>query len=62
MAKLQENIRALQKSFDDPSLYARDPKAFAEKSAKLAAAQAELAAAEEKWLQLEILREEIEGG
>ena len=28
----------------------------------LAAAEAELAAAEEKWLELEILREEIEGG
>ena len=37
-------------------------KAFAETSAALAAAQSELAAAEEKWLELEMLREEIEGG
>ena len=42
-------------------LYARDPKAFAATTAALAAAQAELAAAEEKWLELEMLREEIEG-
>jgi ATP-binding cassette subfamily F protein uup len=61
IANLQDGIRALQASFDDPNFYARDPKAFAETSAKLTGAQAELAAAEEKWLQLEILREEIEG-
>ena len=59
---LQAKVRALQKSFHDPGLYARDQKAFTEKSGQLAAAQAELAAAEEKWLQLEIRREEIEGG
>ena len=46
----------------DAGFYARDPKAFAETSASLAAAQAELAAAEEQWLELEILREEIESG
>ena len=59
---LQVRVRALQKSFDDPGLYARDQKAFTEKSGQLAAAQAELAAAEEKWLILEIRREDIEGG
>ncbi len=59
---LQAKVRALQKSFHDPGLYARDQKAFTEKSGQLAAAQAELAAAEEKWLQLEIRREDIEGG
>ena len=42
--------------------YARDRKAFDEASAALAGAQAELAAAEEKWLQLEILREDVAGG
>jgi ATP-binding cassette subfamily F protein uup len=51
----------LQTKLDDPSLYARDPKAFADTSAKLAAAQNELATSEEKWLELEMLREEIEG-
>ncbi len=62
IARLQDSVRTLQKAFDDPDLYARDPKAFTETSAKLAAAQAELAAAEERWLALEILREEVEGG
>lgn len=62
IATLQATIRQLQQRFDDPDLYARDPKAFAETSASLATAQAGLATAEEKWLELEMLREEIEGG
>jgi ATP-binding cassette subfamily F protein uup len=61
MASLQDKMRALQQRLEDPGLYARDPKAFADTSAALAAAQAELTAAEERWLELEILREEIEG-
>jgi ATP-binding cassette subfamily F protein uup len=61
IAALQATIRQLQQRFDDPNLYARDPKAFADASAALAAAQSQLAAAEEKWLELEMLREEIEG-
>jgi ATP-binding cassette subfamily F protein uup len=62
MASLQEKVRALQQRLEDPGLYARDAKAFAEVSAALAAAHTELAAAEERWLELEILREQIEGG
>ena len=62
IAKMQTKIRALYQRFDDPELYARDLKAFEEISAALVAAQAELATAEEKWLELEILREGIEGG
>ena len=62
MTALQASIRDLQKRLDDPALYARDRQTFTETSASLAAAQSELAAAEEKWLALEILREEIEGG
>ena len=60
MAALQRDIAKLQKQFDDPSLYARDAKKFAEISAALGAAQTELAASEERWLALEMLREEIE--
>ena len=59
--RCRTKARTLQQRLDDPGLYARDAKAFAETSAALAAAQAELAAAEERWLELEILREEIEG-
>jgi ATP-binding cassette subfamily F protein uup len=59
---LQAKIRANQELLADPGLYARDRKVFEKASAALAAAQAELAAAEDKWLTLEILREEIDGG
>ena len=62
IASLQDRIRELQQKLDDPALYARDRQAFAQASTALAAAQHELSAAEERWLALEILREEIEGG
>ena len=39
----------------------RDPARFGATTAALAVARDELAAAEEKWLRLEMLREEIEG-
>lgn len=61
IAKLDKSIKTLQARLDDPALYARDPKSFAETSTALAEAQTELAASEEKWLELELLREEIEG-
>jgi ABC transport system ATP-binding/permease protein len=60
IAGLQEKIRASQDRLADPGLYTRDRKAFEEASAALVTAQADLAAAEEKWLALEILREEID--
>jgi ABC transport system ATP-binding/permease protein len=62
IAALQRRIHELQQKLDDPGLYARDRAAFAEISNALAAAQQELSSAEEKWLDLEILREEIESG
>ncbi len=61
MAKLQKDIAGYQQQLDDPQLYAKDRKAFDTASAAIAKAHAELEAAEEKWLALEILREEIEG-
>ena len=61
IATLQSRIRAAQERLADPNLYARDRKAFDETSAALAATQTALAAAEDKWLELEILREEIGG-
>jgi ATP-binding cassette subfamily F protein uup len=62
IAALKEPIRALQPTFDDADLYSRDPAAFSKISDALVSAQAELAEAEENWLELEILREEIESG
>ncbi|MPZ59103.1 MAG: ATP-binding cassette domain-containing protein [Rhizobiales bacterium] len=61
IAALQADIERLQQRLGDPSLFARDPTAFTETSEALTATHAELAVAEEAWLELEILREDIEG-
>jgi ATP-binding cassette subfamily F protein uup len=61
IAALQADLRRLQDRLGDPQLYARDRKAFTDASEALSATQAQLAAAEERWLELEMLREEIEG-
>ncbi|MCC7348381.1 MAG: ATP-binding cassette domain-containing protein, partial [Variibacter sp.] len=62
MSALQARIGGLQATLDDPGLYARDRAGFEAASTALARAQADLAAAEERWLALEMLREELEGG
>src|SRR5690606_31605935 len=41
--------------------YTRDPQGFARDSKALAEAEAKRSAAEEQWLELEMLREELEG-
>ncbi len=61
IATLQLRVAQLQRRLEEPDLYARDAKAFVETTEQLAAAQSDLATAEEQWLELEILREEIEG-
>jgi ATP-binding cassette subfamily F protein uup len=61
MAALQARIATLGRKLDDPKFFTRDRKGFDETSAEMARAQADLAAAEAKWLDLEILREDIEG-
>jgi ATP-binding cassette subfamily F protein uup len=58
---LQAEMARLNADLADTTLYSRDAKAFAAKSARLAAAQAELDAAETEWLELEMLREELNG-
>ena len=60
IAQLEVDIRALQQTLADPTLYARDRTLFETTSTALTARQAELNAAEEKWLELEMLREKIE--
>ncbi|HRO00506.1 MAG TPA: ATP-binding cassette domain-containing protein, partial [Nitrobacter sp.] len=58
--KLQAEIAKQQRRLDDPDLYARDRTAFEKTSTALTNAQAELQQAEDRWLELEMLREEIE--
>ena len=60
IAALQASLRRLQEQLSDPALYARDRQAFAKATEALGATEAQLAAAEERWLELELLREEID--
>jgi ATP-binding cassette subfamily F protein uup len=57
---LHADIAKLQRVLDDPNLFARDRKKFDDISAAIAKAHEDLAAAEDRWLELEMLREEIE--
>jgi ATP-binding cassette subfamily F protein uup len=60
MAKLQAEIAKQQRHLDDPNLYKKDRKKFDQASDALTKAQKDLQEAEDKWLELEVLREEIE--
>src|SRR6201747_1330863 len=60
IAKLQAEIAKQQRHLDDPDLYKKNRKKFDTASDALATAQKELQQAEDKWLELEMLREEIE--
>ncbi|MGZ9103733.1 MAG: ABC-F family ATP-binding cassette domain-containing protein [Rhodoplanes sp.] len=60
MEKLSLEIAKLQSKLADGSLYTKDPQAFTLATAALAKSEAELTAAEEHWLELEMLRQELE--
>jgi ATP-binding cassette subfamily F protein uup len=57
---LQAQIAGMSDMLADPELYARDPRQFRETTAALAVARDGLATAEDRWLTLEILREELD--
>src|SRR6266436_5216717 len=60
IARLQAEIAKQQRHLDDPDLFQKDRKKFDQASDMLAKAQKELQEAEDRWLELEVLREEIE--
>ncbi|HEU0083683.1 MAG TPA: ATP-binding cassette domain-containing protein, partial [Bradyrhizobium sp.] len=60
IARLQAEIAKQQRVLDDPDLYNKDRSKFDAASTAIATAQNELHEAEDKWLELEMLREEIE--
>ena len=62
IADLEAQGRKLQQQLDDPSFFARDRVGFEQVSSALGTVQSKLAEAEERWLELEILREELSGG
>jgi len=57
--KLTAEMAAIAAKLADPAFYGRDPDGFARQSARLTAAQAEHDAAEERWLELEMLKEQV---
>lgn len=60
MAALEAEVGRLRAKLSDAGFYGRDAGGFVAASAALAEAEAGLAAAEERWLELEVLREGIE--
>jgi ATP-binding cassette subfamily F protein uup len=61
IAGLHDEARVLQQRLDDPDLFARDRSAFDHALTALDEVQAKLDEAEDRWLELEILREELSG-
>ncbi|WP_296736054.1 ATP-binding cassette domain-containing protein, partial [Mesorhizobium sp.] len=55
------SISRLENNIADPSFYERDPTSFQKTIAALDKERTTLAALEEEWLELEMLREEMEG-
>ena len=60
MEDLTAKIKAAEARMADADFFSRDPAGFQKTSEELAKLQAELEAAEERWLELEALREELE--
>jgi len=58
---LREELAKIETALAAPDAHARDPAGFARLSETHAARGEELAAAEEQWLELEILKEDLEG-
>ena len=59
---LHDEAGALQRKLDDPTFFSRDRVAFEQATTALGGIQVKLAEAEDRWLELEILREELSGG
>ncbi|MEO1398532.1 MAG: ATP-binding cassette domain-containing protein [Pseudomonadota bacterium] len=61
MEKLEADIAKVNAALAAPGLFEKDPKRFNQLVKLLEKTQASLAEAEERWLELEALREELEG-
>jgi ATP-binding cassette subfamily F protein uup len=58
---LEQEIATLETKLADPNLFTRDPDAFSRHTKRMTDATTELSDAEEQWLELEELRESLEG-
>ena len=61
MAKAEAEIAAREKKMADPNLFSKDPATFNRLAAEMEKLRESLAKMEEEWLELEMLREELEG-
>jgi ATP-binding cassette subfamily F protein uup len=61
IAGLEADIAAHHGTLADPDLFARDRKTFQDTAEALEAAQQALSEAETRWLELELLKQELEG-
>lgn len=61
IAKAEAEVAAREKRMADPDLFTKDPAAFTALASELEALRKRLAEMEEEWLELEMLREELEG-
>jgi ABC transport system ATP-binding/permease protein len=61
IAKAEAEIASREEKMADPNLFSRDPNGFAKLAAELEKLKEGLARMEEEWLELEMLREELEG-
>ena len=60
MAALKDELVKLEGILADQSLFSRDPAKFEKSGTRHAAAAAELVASEDQWLELELLKDELE--
>ncbi len=61
MEKAEKEIAAREAKMADPNLFTKDPAAFNRIANELESLRNKIAAMEEEWLELEMLREELEG-
>lgn len=61
MAKAEAEIAAREKKMADPNLFTKDPTSFNRLAAEMEKLRDSLTKMEEEWLELEMLREELEG-
>lgn len=61
MEGLNEELAGLENKLADPDLFSKKPEEFQKASDRLAAVQQALEQAEERWLELEMLQEELAG-
>ena len=61
IAALEAEADRLQGVLADPALYGKDPEGFSKSASDLEATQEKIAAAEHQWLELELLKQDLEG-